>query len=67
MSSKSRKKETVHIEFELKEGFQVKSLAIPYSLFFRNQEEFIYMGDEKIPFKNRHPLYKSILLYEFRE
>lgn len=67
MSSKSIKKETVRIEFEIKEGFQVKSLAVPYSLFFRNQESFIYSGEEKIPFKKRHPRYKLILLNEFRE
>lgn len=66
MSSKPVDKKTVHIEFETKEVFQVKDITIPYSLIFRKQESFIYSGGEKIPFDKRHPLYKSVLLNEFR-
>jgi hypothetical protein len=67
MSSKSVDEKSVHIEFETKEVFQVKDITIPYSLIFRKQESFIYSGEEKISFKKRHPLYKLILLNEFRD
>ena len=67
MSSKSTDKKVIHIEFETKESFEVKDIVIPYSLFFRKQEPFIYSGQERIPFEKRNPLYKSILLNEFRD
>jgi hypothetical protein len=66
MSSKSIDKKVVHLDIEITESFQVKDIIIPYSLFFRRQEPFIYSGQEKMPFEKRHPLYKSIMLNEFR-
>ena len=67
MSSKSVDKKYHEIEYDIRESFQIKNLIIPFSLFFGNQESCIYSGEEKIPFKKRHPLYKVILLNEFRE
>ena len=67
MSSKSIEQKVVHLEVEIKDSFQVKDIVIPYSLFFRRQEPFIYSGQEKMEFEKRHPLYKSIILNEFRE
>jgi len=29
------------------------------------KKEYIYIGNEKIPFKERHPEYKRILIKEF--
>ena len=67
MSSKSIDRKAVHLDDEVKESFQVKDIVIPYSLFFRKQEPFIYSGQEKMTFEKRHPLYKTIMLNEFRE
>jgi len=67
MSSKSVDKKNHEIEYDIRESFQIKNLIIPFSLFFGNQESYIYSGEEKIPFKKRNPLYKVILLNEFRE
>lgn len=66
MSSKSTDKKVVYLDVEVKDSFQVKDIVIPYALFFRRQQEFIYSGQEKIPFEKRHPLYRSIFLNEFR-
>ena len=67
MSSKSTDKKVVHFEVESKESFHVKDIVIPYPLFFRKALQFIYSGQEKIPFEKRHPLYKAIFLNEFRD
>ena len=32
-----------------------------------NNNQYIYMGNEKIPFKERHPEYQNIFFYEFLE
>jgi len=45
----------------------VKAIFVPFSSFFGIREKFIYTGEEKIPFQKKHPLYKSIMLDEFRE
>ena len=67
MSSKSVDKKYHEVEHDIRESFQVKNVIIPFSLFFGTQEDYIYSGEEKIPFKNRHPLYRVILLNEFLE
>lgn len=67
MSLKSVDKKVVQLDVEIKESFEVKDIVIPYSLFFRKQQQFVYLGHEKIPFEKRHPLFKSILLNEFRD
>ena len=64
MSSKSIKKRFVEIEYE-EEDFSLKRIIIPFSLFFLKIERFIYDGSERIPFNERDPLYKTILLQEF--
>lgn len=67
MSSKSVDKKHHEIEYDIRESFQIKNIIIPFSLFCGNRERYIYSGEEKIPFKERHPLYKAILLNEFLE
>jgi len=66
MSSKSIKKKFVEIEYE-EEDFNLKRIIIPFSLFFLKNERFIYDGSERIPFNERGPLYKTILLHEFSD
>jgi hypothetical protein len=46
--------------------FNIKDIVIPFTQIFPKNEEFIYNGSEKIPFKNRHPIYKAIFLNEFQ-
>ena len=67
MSSKIIEKKIHEIKFEIQESFQVKNIIIPFSLFFMNREEYIYTGEERLPFNKKHPLYKTLLLNEFRE
>ncbi|MFX0167309.1 MAG: hypothetical protein ACFFAG_08490 [Promethearchaeota archaeon] len=67
MSLKGIDKKYYEIKYEIRESSQVKNFIIPFSLFFGTQEKYIYSGEEKIPFEKRHPLYKVILLNEFRE
>ena len=42
----------------------IRNVIIPFSVF-RNQQQYIYDGTEKIPFTKRHPLYQTILRNEF--
>jgi len=63
MSSESIDKK--HQKFDITESLCLKSLIIPFSRFFANRENYIYNGEEKIPFNLRHPKYKEILLDEF--
>ncbi|MFX1532338.1 MAG: hypothetical protein ACFFBC_14570 [Promethearchaeota archaeon] len=67
MSSRAFDKEHHEIKYTIKDPFQVKDFIVPFLSFFGVREVFIYSGEEKIPFKERHPLYKAILLNEFRE
>ena len=67
MSSKIIEKKIHEIKFEIKESFQIRSIMIPFSLFFMNREKYIYSGEERMSFKKRHPLFKAILMNEFRE
>jgi hypothetical protein len=67
MSSKITDKKINEIKFEIQESFQVNNIITPFSLFFMHKEKYIYTGEERIPFKKRHPFYKVILLNEFRE
>ena len=67
MSSKSVDKKFHEIEYNIRDSFQVKNVLVPFSSFFGNRERYIYSGEEKIPFKKRHPLYKVILLNEFTD
>ncbi len=42
----------------------LKRFIIPFSEFGKS-EKYIYLGFEKIPFKDRHPVYQLILKNEF--
>ncbi|MFX1277592.1 MAG: hypothetical protein ACFE9Z_09565 [Promethearchaeota archaeon] len=40
--------------------------SIPFSSFSEVEKtEYIYFGSEKMSFKDRHPEYRRILIYEF--
>lgn len=67
MSSRAIDKKHHEIEDNIRDSFQVKNIIIPFSFFFRTHESYIYSGEEKIPFRKRHPLYKIVMLNEFRE
>ena len=50
------------------EFFSLKDLVISFSEIFSSEKpQHIYIGDEKIPFKKRHPVYQAILKKEFAE
>ncbi|MHA2473697.1 MAG: hypothetical protein ACXAES_10725 [Promethearchaeota archaeon] len=64
MSSKSEKHP--RIEYQNDYHFNIKNYIIRFSRFF-TPPAYIYSGEEKIPFKDRLPEYKQILLHEFGE
>ncbi|NVM34412.1 MAG: hypothetical protein HWN81_02375 [Candidatus Lokiarchaeota archaeon] len=66
MSSKTLdKKFEDNIEESIaKQPVNLKEFVIPFSEFIRS-EKYIYFGSEKIPFKERHPVYQVILRNEF--
>ena len=39
--------------------------VIPFSILIKIPEEYIYLGTESIPFRERDEEYKSILIQEF--
>lgn len=65
MSLESIEKKNQENNFSIKESLNLNALIIPFSLFFTHHEDYIYTGEEKIPFKLRHLEYKKILLSEF--
>lgn len=67
MSSKSVEKKFVKFEYKEEDYLDLKHCIIPFSYFFRRKERFIYDGNEKIPFRKRDSLYKSIFLQEFKD
>ncbi|KKL51337.1 hypothetical protein LCGC14_2296470 [marine sediment metagenome] len=67
MSSKIEKKKYQEPKGLKDELFDVKIIILPFSLIHGTKEEFIYTGEEKIPFRKRHPIYVSIFLNEFSE
>jgi len=45
-----------------------QKFLIPFSSIFKTKRvNDIYKGNEKIPFKDRHPTYKALLKLEFEE
>ncbi|MFX0037645.1 MAG: hypothetical protein ACFE9I_18650 [Candidatus Hermodarchaeota archaeon] len=42
---------------------EIANIIIPHSMALKNKD--IYSGDEKIPFKDRHPIFKSLMRLEF--
>ena len=65
MSSEIKKKKYQGPEEPIEEKFDVRALIIPFSLMLGKKEEYIYTGGEKIPFSNRHPIYRELILSEF--
>lgn len=48
--------------------FNISDLAIKHSKVANKlHTDDIYSGNEKIPFRNRHPIFKSILRIEFED
>jgi len=66
MSSKllNKKFEDIVEEEPVKKPFDLKEFVIPFSEFGKSVK-YIYFGFEKIPFKERHPVYQRILMNEF--
>ena len=47
---------------------ELQKSIIPFSSIFKTKRiNDIYTGNEKIPFKDRHPTYKALLKLEFEE
>jgi len=65
MSSEIKKRKYQEPEEPTEENFDVKTLILPFSLLPGKKEEFIYTGGEKIPFRERHPVYQELFLGEF--
>ena len=65
MSSEIKKKKYQGPEVPIEEEFDVKAMVLPFSLMSRKKEEYIYFGGEKIPFRERHPVYRELFLSEF--
>ena len=64
MSSKTQEKKLQDFKIPPAERFDIKDCIIPFSLFYP-KPIYIYSGEEKIPFKDRLPEYRAILLQEF--
>jgi hypothetical protein len=44
----------------------ISNLIIPFSVIFKTETPtYIYSGEENIPFEEKHPEFKQILLSEF--
>jgi hypothetical protein len=65
MSSEIKKKKYQGSEEPIEEKFDVKIIILPFSLMSGNKEEYFYIGGEKIPFSERHPVYRELFLSEF--
>ena len=69
MSSQSlEKKDFIPLGFEnfKEDSINFNKIVIPFSKFGTTEHiTYIYEGFEKISFKKRHPIYKSIFLDEF--
>jgi len=68
MSSKTLEKKTEDpIETKvISEPISLKNFIIPFSEFGKS-ERYIYLGFERIPFRERHPIYQTILKNEFAD
>ena len=69
MSSKSVNKAVITINDSddiFEEFFSLNDLVISFLEFFDSEKpQHIYSGNEKIPFKKRHPVYQAIFKKEF--
>lgn len=49
-------------------AFDVSKVTISFSKFIKKQiSKDIYIGNEKIPFNKRHPIFKSLMKVEFED
>ncbi|KKL81029.1 hypothetical protein LCGC14_1998880 [marine sediment metagenome] len=65
MSSEIKKRKFQGPEEPIEEKFNVKTIIIPFYLMPGRKKEYIYTGGEKIPFSERHPVYRELFLSEF--
>ncbi|MFW9821612.1 MAG: hypothetical protein ACFFE4_01670 [Candidatus Thorarchaeota archaeon] len=65
MSSKSFDQKEYRFDYSVQDPKFLKSVVIPYSIFYKKTQKFIYSGYETIPFKMRDPSYRKILIAEF--
>ena len=60
----SKKNESIHSDLQ----YNPSKIVIPFSKFFSKQlREDIYIGNEKIPFKRKHPVFKALMRVEFED
>ncbi|MFX0083805.1 MAG: hypothetical protein ACFE94_18805 [Candidatus Hodarchaeota archaeon] len=58
---------SVYNETEKEDSINFDEIIIPFSKFGKSQStEYIYCGDEKTKFNERHPIYRKVLLNEFQ-
>ena len=71
MSSKPVKKKTLSIpgkNIDVEKPVNFRNIVINFSEFSKSENlGYIYFGDEKISFRERHLLYQSIIRNEFAE
>lgn len=71
MSSQTiKKKEQVFPVYDtlLEDSINFDEITIPFSDIGESKSpSYIYEGDEDINFKRRHPVYRKLLLNEFKE
>lgn len=68
-SESSEKKNRERPFFNIEQRLKLKNLVIPFSKFSVSAGEggYIYYGFEKMPFKERHTAYQTIIKHEFAE
>ena len=71
VSSKSIDKDQTNLngrDFNGQARVNFKQIIIEFSSFGKSEKiAYIYYGNEKIPFRERHPIYKIIFRNEFAE
>jgi hypothetical protein len=66
MGSKIR--ENKDYKFDVKFHNLLSQIVQPFSsLFIIKEEDYIYSGEETIPFSQRHPTFKSLMKLEFQD
>jgi hypothetical protein len=56
------------LETTLEKNQDIIDIIVPFSdVSSQKNEEYIYNGEEKIPFPERHPIFQALMLYEFVE
>ena len=67
MSLKIKEKKEQFFDIDLEFRKTLSQIVQPYSsLFAIKEKEFIYSGEETIPFSQRHPTFKTIMKLEFQ-